>query len=59
VIEMRTPKVGDRVAIPKHAIIFVIKSVNDSQKTVDAQMAMEPDRIEKGISWEKITIIDP
>jgi hypothetical protein len=59
VIEMRTPKVGDRVAIPKHAIIFVIKSVNESKETVDAQMSMEPDRIEKGISWEKITIIDP
>jgi len=56
---MRTPKVGDRVAIPKHAVIFIVKSVNKTKKTVDAKMATEPKRIEEGISWEKITLIDP
>jgi hypothetical protein len=25
-MEMRTPEVGDRVAIPKHALIFIVKS---------------------------------
>jgi hypothetical protein len=55
---MPTPRVGDRVAIRRHAVVFIITSVNESKKTVDAHMAMEPERIEKGISWEDITIID-
>ena len=58
-MEMRTPKVGDRVAIPRHAVIFIVKSVNESKKTVDAAMAMEPERIEEDIPWQMLTMIDP
>jgi hypothetical protein len=58
-MEMRTPKIGDRVAIPRHAVIFIVKSVNESKQTVDAEMAMEAERIEKDIPWKMLTIIDP
>jgi hypothetical protein len=58
-MEMRTPKIGDRVAIPRHAVIFIVKSVNESKQTVDAEMAMESERIEKDIPWKMLTIIDP
>jgi hypothetical protein len=56
---MRAPKVGDRVALPRHAVIFIVKRVNESNETVDAIAAMEDERIEEGISWETLTIIDP
>jgi hypothetical protein len=56
---MRTPKVGDRVAIPKHAIIFMVKSVNETKKTVDAEAALENEPIEEGVPWKIITFIDP
>jgi hypothetical protein len=59
VIEMRTPKVGDRVAIPKHAIIFMVKNVNESNKTVDAEAVSEDKPMEEGIPWKIITFIDP
>jgi hypothetical protein len=57
-VEMRTPKVGDRVAIPKHAVIFIVKSVNESKQTVDAEISMEAARIEEDIPWKMLTIID-
>ena len=56
---MRTPKVGDRVAIPNHAIIFTVKSVNESKKTVDAEPILEDKPMEEGIPWKIITFIDP
>jgi hypothetical protein len=56
---MRTPKVGDRVAIPGHALIFVIKSVNHVKKTVEGEVPMETPRIEKEIPWKMLTFIDP
>jgi hypothetical protein len=55
---MRTPNVGDRVALPKHAVVFIIRRVDESKKTIDAAMVVEPDRIERGISWESITLLD-
>ena len=58
-MEMRTPKVGDRVAIPKNAVIFIVKRVNESKQTVDAEIAMEAARIEEDIPWKILTIIDP
>jgi hypothetical protein len=58
-MEMRTPKVGDRVAIPKHALIFMVKSVDKMKKTVDAEAALEGERIEEGVSWKMIIFIDP
>ena len=57
--EMRTPKVGDRVAIPKHAIIFMVKSVNETKQTVDAEAASENEPIEEGVPWKILTFIDP
>lgn len=59
VTKMRTPKVGDRVAIPKHAIIFLVKSVNETKQTVDAEAALENEPIEEGVPWKIITFIDP
>jgi hypothetical protein len=56
---MRTPKVGDRIAIPKHAVIFVVKSVNESKKTVNAKAAIDAERIEEDVPWQMLTIIDP
>ena len=58
-MEIRTPKVGDRVAIPRHAVIFIVKSVNELKKTVDAEIVMEAGRIEEDIPWKILTIIDP
>jgi hypothetical protein len=58
-MEIQTPKVGDRVAIPGHAVIFIVKSVNELKKTVDAEMVMEAERIRKDIPWKLLTIIDP
>ena len=58
-MEIRTPKVGDRVAIPRHAVIFIVKSVNEFKKTVDAEIVMEAGRIEEDIPWKILTIIDP
>jgi hypothetical protein len=55
-MQTRTPKVGDRVAIPKHAVIFVVKNVDWSKQTIDAA---EGERIEEGIPWKIVTIIDP
>jgi hypothetical protein len=57
--KMRTPKIGDRVAIPRHAVVFIVSNVNEAQETVDVKMAMEPDQIEQGISWGKITLLGP
>jgi hypothetical protein len=48
-MEVRTPKAGDRVAIPRHAVIFMVKSVNKTKKTVDAEAALESERIEEGV----------
>jgi hypothetical protein len=59
VMEMRTPKVGDRVAIPGHAVIFTVKSVDETKKTVECEVAMETPRIEKEVPWKILTIIDP
>jgi hypothetical protein len=58
-MEPQTPKVGDRVAIPKHAVIFIVQSVNEAMKTVDAAMVTEKEHIEKNIPWKMLTIIDP
>ena len=58
-MEVRTPKVGDRVAIPGHAVIFIVKSVNTTKETVDAEAVLESERIEEGVPWKMITFIDP
>jgi hypothetical protein len=58
-IEIRKPKVGDRVAIPTHALVFFIKSVNEAKKTVDAEVASNVPRIEENIPWKILTFIDP
>ena len=56
---MRTTKVGDRVAIPRHALIFMVKSVDKTKKTVDAEAALEGERIEEDVPWKMIIFIDP
>jgi hypothetical protein len=56
--KMRIPKIGDRVAIPRHAVVFIVSSVDESKGTVDVKMAMETGQVEKGISWEEITLLE-
>jgi hypothetical protein len=58
-VKMRAPEVGDRVAIPGHAVVFIVTSVDPSKKTVAAKMAMTPERIEEDIPWKILTLIDP
>jgi hypothetical protein len=58
-IEIRKPKVGDRVAIPTHALVFFIKSVNEVKKTVNAEIPSDVPRIEENIPWKMLTFIDP
>jgi hypothetical protein len=57
-VRIRTPRIGDRVAIPGHAVIFIVKSVDTSTKTVDAKISVQAERIEEGIPWTMLTIID-
>jgi hypothetical protein len=57
-IKIRKPKVGDRVAIPGHALVFFIKSVDEANKTVDAEVFADNARIEKNIPWKSLTFID-
>jgi hypothetical protein len=54
---MRRPKVGDRVAIPNHAVVFIIKSVDEMRKTVEAQVALERTRLERDVPWKMLTFI--
>jgi hypothetical protein len=57
-IKIRQPKVGDRVAIPNHALVFFIKRVDEANKTVDAEAFVGNPRIEKNIPWKALTFID-
>ncbi len=45
--EIRTPKVGDKIAIPKHAAVFIVKNVDEVKKTVDADLTTKIGWIEK------------
>jgi hypothetical protein len=56
--EMRVPKVGDKVAIPGHAVIFIVNIVDESGKTVDADAVADVKRVEERIPWRKLTFID-
>jgi hypothetical protein len=58
VTEIRTPKVGDRVAIPGHAVIFIVKSVDELTKTVNVDMTTRAERTEDQIPWKILTFID-
>ena len=57
-MKLRKPKIGDRVAIPTHALVFFIKSVNEEKRTVDAEAASDAPRMEKDIPWKLLTFID-
>jgi hypothetical protein len=57
-IKIRQPKIGDRVAIPNHALVFFIKKVDEANKTVDAEVFADNPRIEKNIPWKSLTFID-
>jgi hypothetical protein len=52
------PKVGDRVAIPTHAVVFFIKSVNVANKTVVAEGPGALPKLEENIPWRVLTFID-
>lgn len=55
-MQMRTPKIGDRVALPKHAVLFIVKDVDPSKRTIDVQ---EGEQKKTGVPWKIATIIDP
>ena len=57
-MESRKPKVGDRVAIPAHALVFFIKSVNEAEKTVDAEIVSDVSLVERNIPWKLLTYLD-
>ena len=57
-MRIRKPKVGDRVAIPGHALVFFIKSVNEEERTVDAETASDVPHVEKSVPWKLLTFID-
>jgi hypothetical protein len=56
--EPRTPQVGDRVVLPSHTGVFIIKSVDSSNETVDAEMTTTIGAIEKGIPWTTFVFLD-
>jgi hypothetical protein len=56
--QMRTPKVGDRVAIPNHAVVLIVKRVDHLNQTVDVDLTREAKRIQEGIPWSVLTFID-
>jgi hypothetical protein len=37
----------------------MVRSVNKTKKTVDAEAALESERIEERVLWKMITFIDP
>jgi len=49
------PKVGDRVAIPNHALVFIIKSLDETRKTVEARADLPPENSTGG-SWSSLVI---
>ena len=56
--QMRKPHIEDRVAVPGHAAIFIIKSVDESTKTVDADMTASGGSMVRDIPWKMLTFID-
>lgn len=56
--EARTPQVGDRVALPSHAGVFIITSVDSLNKTVDADMTTMIGATEKNIPWTTLAFLD-
>ena len=57
-MDVRKPKVGDRVAIPTHAVVFFIKNVDEANRTVVAERPGEFPKVEKNIPWKTLTFID-
>lgn len=57
-MRVRKPKVGDRVAIPNHAVVFFIRSVDEANKTVAAEGAGEYPSVEENLPWKILTFID-
>jgi serine acetyltransferase len=56
--KMRRPKIGDRVAIQAHAVIFIVKSVDETAQTVNLDETVEAGRVEKAILWNKLTFLE-
>jgi hypothetical protein len=54
----RKPHIEERVAVPGHAAIFIIKSVDESTKTVDADMTANSGSMVRDIPWKMLTFID-
>lgn len=57
--EKRAPKIGERVAIPGHAIIFVIKKIDKENETADAERTTGTEKVERSLPWSMLTFIDP
>jgi hypothetical protein len=57
-MNVRRPKVGDRVAIPNHAVVFFIKNVDETNRTVVAEGSGEFRKVVENIPWKLLTFID-
>jgi hypothetical protein len=55
---MRRPKIGDRVAIPAHAVIFIVKSVDETTQTVYLDVTVEAGRVEQAVRWNRLTFLE-
>jgi hypothetical protein len=56
--EIRTPKVEDRVALPGHAGIFIVKGVDESKEMVDIDLTTKIGGLQRGIPWIRLTFLD-
>jgi hypothetical protein len=54
----RLPTVGARVAIPGHAVLFIIKDVDIRSRTVVVQKTGQTGQVQR-VSWDLLTFIDP
>jgi hypothetical protein len=56
--EARRPQIGDRVALPSHAGVFIITSVDFLNETVDAEMTTTIGAVEKDVPWAILAFLD-
>jgi hypothetical protein len=49
--EIRIPRLGDRVALPNHAGIFIVNSVNQLTETADADLTTKIGPVEREVPW--------
>jgi hypothetical protein len=56
--EARRPQIGDRVALPSHAGVFIVTSVDSLNETVDADMTTMIGAVETDVPWATLAFLD-